>query len=473
KDGVEASEKAGSAAGLGSGADRIDSPAYRRSWSPRLWAGVLGALAPLLAPPAPIRTEPDRWLAFRHPALRKAARSLQQPSAQFWLSRLADQFERPELAGLDRALDDGALGRLEDFLCRWDVLETFHQLDAPDPSDRLLRLWRDAAQCGDYSSMAERYCALLEAAEPAACDLHRHLLICRVLLLAGHYRKCLEAAKSAYKLAKAAGLPQPITADLCGLMFHLYDDRLKLSDFVTSDQKPTLRRAIKFAEAAIGVYARMRRDSGRRRLAVLQMRLSFALDSWRACSGGHSWLTPSRPSARRSASSRRVLAKRGSDRQLRLYKAALRLARMLFGDCHRLVGRLYINIGIAYEDKSCFLRAYMYFRRWAEVIQLVYGPDHPKTCRAASVLLEPRYRRAALYLRHLHSAEVGPEQEAEFSQRELQEDDDSAGAVDSGGMGNPLGSFFATSSVSQGAAAASEDDFVLLDEDQLPSEEDE
>uniref|UniRef100_A0A1I8F967 TPR_REGION domain-containing protein n=1 Tax=Macrostomum lignano TaxID=282301 RepID=A0A1I8F967_9PLAT len=282
----------------------------------------------------------------------------------------------------------------------------FTSLTRPTPATASCGCGGTPPSAGTTAPWAERYCALLEAAEPAACDLHRHLLICRVLLLAGHYRKCLEAAKSAYKLAKAAGLPQPITADLCGLMFHLYDDRLKLSDFVTSDQKRRLRRAIKFAEAAIGVYARMRRDSGRRRLAVLQMRLSFALDSWRACSGGHSWLTPEqavgkalglvqsasdafarqldRQLASEAAMTQGVLAKRGSDRQLRLYKAALRLARMLFGDCHRLVGRLYINIGIAYEDK---------------------------TCRAASVLLEPRYREPRCTCGHLPlPPEVGPEQ---------------------------------------------------------------
>uniref|UniRef100_A0A1I8FC42 AAA_5 domain-containing protein n=1 Tax=Macrostomum lignano TaxID=282301 RepID=A0A1I8FC42_9PLAT len=338
KDGVEARRRRpGSAAGLASGADRIDSPAYRRSWSPRLWAGVLGALAPF---------------------------SLQQPSAQFWLSRAGRSgssgrssraWTGPWTSSRPPLWPAVLRGRLEDFLCRWDR--------------PLLRAVAGRRQCGDYSSMAERYCALLEAAE-AACRPARPASAGPLLLIWGaaagrdYYRKCLEAAKSAYKLAKAAGLPQPITADLCGLMFHLYDDRLKLSDFrPEADAAPGHQNSPRLPSASTPGCAGTAGAAGS---PLLQMRLSFALDSWRACSGGHSWLTlPSRPSGwspssklglaagQRGRHDAGVLAKRGSDRSCGCTRRPLRLARKIAvrrlpqaggADCTS-------NIGIAYEDK--------------------------------------------------------------------------------------------------------------------------
>lgn len=67
----------------------------------------------------------------------------------------------------------------------------------------------------------------------------------------------------------------------------------------------------------------------------------------------------------------------------------------MYGEYHILTSRLYINIGIVYEDNKEYRKAYEYFKKWARVSEEILGPDHPKTRRAKGVLQETRYRRIA------------------------------------------------------------------------------
>lgn len=67
----------------------------------------------------------------------------------------------------------------------------------------------------------------------------------------------------------------------------------------------------------------------------------------------------------------------------------------MYGEYHILTSRLYINIGIVYEDNKDYRKAYTYFKRWARVSEEILGPEHPKTQRAKGVLRESRYRRIA------------------------------------------------------------------------------
>ncbi len=71
----------------------------------------------------------------------------------------------------------------------------------------------------------------------------------------------------------------------------------------------------------------------------------------------------------------------------------------VYGEKSLLTSRLYINIGIVYEDNKDYVKAYEYFKKWASVSDLVLGPDHPKTLRAKGVLKEPRYKLVALRLK--------------------------------------------------------------------------
>jgi len=67
----------------------------------------------------------------------------------------------------------------------------------------------------------------------------------------------------------------------------------------------------------------------------------------------------------------------------------------MYGEYHILTSRLYINIGIVYEDNNNFNKAYEYFKKWARVSEEILGPEHPKTLRAKGVLRETRYRSIA------------------------------------------------------------------------------
>lgn len=69
-----------------------------------------------------------------------------------------------------------------------------------------------------------------------------------------------------------------------------------------------------------------------------------------------------------------------------LYNEAMELCLQVYGEQSLLTSRLYINIGIVYEDNKNFVKAYEYFKKWATVSQAVLGPEHPKTLRALGVL---------------------------------------------------------------------------------------
>lgn len=71
------------------------------------------------------------------------------------------------------------------------------------------------------------------------------------------------------------------------------------------------------------------------------------------------------------------------------------------GENHILTSRIYINIGIVYEDNKDYVKAYKYFAKWAKVNEVVLGPTHPKTMRARRVLKEPRYMYIASRLKDL------------------------------------------------------------------------
>ena len=78
------------------------------------------------------------------------------------------------------------------------------------------------------------------------------------------------------------------------------------------------------------------------------------------------------------------------------YNEAMDICLQVYGEKSLLTSRLYINIGIVWEDNKDYVKAYDYFCKWCSVSEHVLGPTHPKTLRAKGVLKEPRYRLVAL-----------------------------------------------------------------------------
>lgn len=95
----------------------------------------------------------------------------------------------------------------------------------------------------------------------------------------------------------------------------------------------------------------------------------------------------------------------------------------MYGEYHILMSRLYINIGIVYEDNCDFKKAYEYFKKWARISEEILGPDHPKTKRARGVLRETRYQNIARNLdeweRTGHDLSPGDENPEESENRDL------------------------------------------------------
>lgn len=100
------------------------------------------------------------------------------------------------------------------------------------------------------------------------------------------------------------------------------------------------------------------------------------------------------------------------------------LCMQMYGEYHILTSRLYINIGIVYEDNSNYKKAYEYFKKWARVSEEILGPEHPKTQRAKGVLRETRYRQIARDLGESDSEEVDEPVEQEDEDEEEIENPD-------------------------------------------------
>jgi len=70
----------------------------------------------------------------------------------------------------------------------------------------------------------------------------------------------------------------------------------------------------------------------------------------------------------------------------------------IYGFLHPSIDRLYLNLGIAWEESGDYYKAFHYFRRWFDNCSELYGYEHNKTRRPISTLNEPMYRRIAAEL---------------------------------------------------------------------------
>ena len=65
------------------------------------------------------------------------------------------------------------------------------------------------------------------------------------------------------------------------------------------------------------------------------------------------------------------------------------------GLLHISVDRLYLNLGIAYEESGELEKAFDHFSKWYDVCKDLYGLTHIKTRRPISTLNEDDYRMIA------------------------------------------------------------------------------
>lgn len=351
----------------------------------------------------------------------------------WWHKMLAKYFESTD--NLDRyveeylyqlvCLDDKY--RLSHCLCDWKVFDVLYN---EEYSSKLLGYWRKVGKALEMISMYDKALKMYEedeAVDEEAISI-RYEKVCRVVIQAGKYQEALELLKTALKIEeKELGARPHRMVELYALMAEIYDEKLKLNDFVSPSQIPDLRMTIHYGKKSIALRKTLPGNYHKFKLGMSFMKLAFNMESWEACGGGTE-LSGEEALAvgnkyidkaleifeelndmghyAEAQMTKGVLAPRGSMEQLKLYNTAKDLCMQMYGEYHILTSRLYINIGIVYEDNNDYKKAYEYFKKWARVSEEILGPDHPKTQRAKGVLRETRYKRIANSLGELGEGEV-------------------------------------------------------------------
>ncbi|XP_076462217.1 TPR repeat-containing protein DDB_G0287407-like [Babylonia areolata] len=397
--------------------------------SERKWQWIFSRLQPYLRP---YGESTEGRLDFYHSAVSKAVRKRYFMSesgdnergeqSTWWHLLLAKFFQNHD--NLERRAEEwphqllclGDHFHLSAALSQWSV---FDRLYNEEYSSQLLSYWR---KVGPMDEMVAMYSSALshfeedDSVNEEAVSL-RYEKVCRVVIQAGKYYEALELLKTAMKIEeKELGARPHRMVELYALMSMIYDEKLKLNDFVSPCQVPDLKKTIYYGRKSIAIRKTLPGNYHRFKLAMSLMKLAFNMESWDACGAGPE-LTGAAAIAEgnkyidralkifmelndmghyaEALMTKGVLARRGSMEQLKLYNSAMELCMQMYGEYHILTSRLYINIGIVYEDNKDYRKAYTYFKRWARVSEEILGPEHPKTQRAKGVLRESRYRRIA------------------------------------------------------------------------------
>ncbi|XP_045158536.2 TPR repeat-containing protein DDB_G0287407-like isoform X2 [Mercenaria mercenaria] len=340
----------------------------------------------------------------------------------WWHKKLADFFENVE--NVDRFVEEYPyqLVCLEDkyglskCLCDWRVFDVLYNEEF---SSELLAFWRKVGSASDMISQYDEALTKFEEDDNVneeAVSI-RYEKVCRVVIQAGKYHEALELLKTALKIEeKELGARPHRMVELYALMAEIYDEKLKLNDFVSPSQLPDLRKTIHYGRKSIALRKTLPGTYHRFKLGMSLMKLAFNMESWEACGGGpeltgtdalnegNKYIDKAlkifqelndQGHYAEALMTKGVLAPRGCMEQLKLYNQAMDLCMQMYGEYHILTSRLYINIGIVYEDNNNYKKAYEYFKKWARVSEEILGPEHPKTLRAKGVLRETRYRSIA------------------------------------------------------------------------------
>ncbi|ESO94433.1 hypothetical protein LOTGIDRAFT_232289 [Lottia gigantea] len=406
--------------------------------SDKKWIFVFTTLKPFLRPYGDSK---DGRLDFYHRALSKAVRKkyfckkdrsedvdvdevdTDIPDVEsWWHLMLADYFEKSNK--IDRIVEEYPYHlvelkdkyRLAQCLCDWKV---FDKLYNEEFSSVLLAHWRAVGPTSEMLSHYERELKSFERDEninEEAVSM-RYEKVCRVVIQSGKHHEALELLKTAMKIEeRELGARPHRMVELFALMAEIYDEKLKMNDFVSPCQLPDLRKTIYYGRKSICLRRTLPGPYHKFKVAMSLMKLAFNMESWEACGGapelsdedalieGNKYIDKALKIFQElndmghyaeALMTKGVLATRGSMEQLKWYNEAMDLCMQMYGEYHILTSRLYINIGIVYEDNDNYNKAYEYFKKWARVSEEILGPDHPKTQRAKGVLRETRYKRIA------------------------------------------------------------------------------
>ncbi|XP_048581022.1 TPR repeat-containing protein DDB_G0287407 isoform X2 [Nematostella vectensis] len=388
------------------------------------WALVYRALKPLLRPCGDLG---EGRLDFYHRSISKAVRRKYFSGSDgyvkhmyaFWHGRHAEFFENcddfdrksEELPyHLEQLLDHNRLTRC---LLDWEV---FSRLYSEDFSIDLLRSWQRA---GGYSSAALLYKEALQVLKKDEVPLedyaHKMEMVINFLIQAGQYSESYEMLKERLEIEeKQLGARTEHLANIYHLMTKTKSEIVKNHNFVTMSQLEEDKEIVQIGNKSLSYRNKLQGEEHEHKKALMSIliahHLSIVADLDRSQA----------ESARKECfqmidEAIAIFEKQGdmghvaeaimtksfiNPRHTRYFKEkeemlqkAFELCLKTYGEKHMLMLRLYLNIGILYEDNRDLSKAYDYFVKWNETCMEVLGPSHPKTKRSKDTLEEAAYVR--------------------------------------------------------------------------------
>ncbi|XP_033641295.1 telomerase protein component 1-like [Asterias rubens] len=392
------------------------------------WAMVFRALKPFLRP---FGDSGEGRLDFYHRALSKAVRRKYFPQDDgatdmlhklWWHNKLADYFFDSDK--MERKVEElpmhliktGDKERLQQFLCNW---EAFDLLYVEIFSDALLKYWREGFGSGWQKVMLSGYEESLRNLKnnPAVSKdvvSRRHEQITRVMVHAGAHEDSFKFLKTCISMETELGERPERMVEVYSLAADIYDDKLKLYQWIERWQITELGHLIKFARQSIAIRETLPGRANKFKLGRSLTQLAFNLEAWMETGAdnnlsGQEAIDEGKACIERAIQifkelgndgfladaimTKGILLPRGDEEQLEVCMESLDMCLQAYGENSVLSSRLFLNIGIFHEDNRNYRKACEWFIRWHRCSEEVFGYHHPKTERARKTLARPQYKR--------------------------------------------------------------------------------
>jgi len=388
----------------------------------REWAIIYRNLKPLLRPCGDLG---EGRLDFYHRSLSKAVRrkyfsgtdGYKTHVYNYWHEVLASYFENVDDMDrraeelpyhLEQLVDNNRLIRC---LLEWPV---FNRLFSEDFSINLLHSWRQAGGYSVASALYKESCKVLRGSGGSLVDYGEQLeKVIMFLIQAGQYGDAYMLLEERLKIEEEQlGMRAEELADIYQLMGKCKSEVVKNYNFVTRDQLEEDKEVVDFCQKSLEYRNRLVGEEHEFKAAMTNIlvahHLSIIADLEPAKGANHrneafaaidAAIATFRKIGDIGHLAESIMTKSfvnpRSPRFFEEKKMALEESRELcmkaYGENHLLACRLYLNIGILYEDNRDFETAYDYFLKWYDTSYAVLGPDHPKSVRAKDTLAESTY----------------------------------------------------------------------------------
>lgn len=388
------------------------------------WALVYRALKPLLRPCGDLG---EGRLDFYHRSISKAVRRKYFSGSEgyvkhqytFWHGRHAEFFEGSEDYDrkseelpyhLEQLLDNNRLTRC---LLEWEV---FERLFSEDFSIDLLRSWQKAGGYATASALYKESLQVLRDSNTALEELAKRIeMVVMFLIQAGQYSDAHEMLNDLLKLEEESlGARTDKLADIYQLMSKTKSEVVKNYNFVTMDQLEQDQEIVEFCKKSLSYRKQLSGEEHEHKTAMIDILIAHHLSIVADLERGNSEQTRKEcfkyideaidifmRHGDMGHMAEAIMTKSFINPRLQKFfkekeemlNRSFELCLKTYGEKHMLMLRLYLNIGILYEDNRDFQKAYDYFVKWHETCLEVLGPSHPKTARARDTLSEASYVR--------------------------------------------------------------------------------